>query len=104
VAATYAFRGELWRYPGESSWHFITLPVDLAEEVREDAVAVRKAFGSVKVRASTAGERWRTSLFWDSTSGSYLLPLKKSVRTAAGIRAGDEVDVALALELGPGPN
>ena len=106
MAATYAFRGELWHYPEEAGWHFITLPLDLAEEFRDDAVGVVKAFGSVKVGASIAGERWRTSLFWDSKSSSYLLPVKKSVRTAAGIRAGDEVavELELQLELEPGPN
>lgn len=97
MAASYSFRGELWLYPDEAGWHFITLPLDLAEELRDDAAAVRKAFGSVKVGASVAGHRWSTSLFWDSKSSSYLLPVKKSVRAAAGIREGDEVDVELEL-------
>ncbi|SDP57858.1 protein of unknown function [Arthrobacter sp. ok909] len=100
MTASYSFRGELWHYPEESGWHFITLPWDLAEELRDDAAPFRKAFGSVKVTAYIAGQRWSTSLFPDSKSGSYLLPVKKGIRTAAGIRAGDEVDVELQLEPG----
>lgn len=100
VTTSYSFRGELWHYPGESGWHFITLPRDLAEELREDAAPFRKAFGSVKVTASIAGQRWSTSLFPISRSNSYVLPVKKGIRTAAGIRAGDEVDVELDLQLG----
>ncbi|GAA2134710.1 DUF1905 domain-containing protein [Arthrobacter humicola] len=100
MTASYAFRGELWHYPEEAGWHFITMPPDLAEELRDDAAPFRKAFGSVKVTVSIAGQRWSTSVFPDSKSGSYFLPVKKSVRTAAGIRAGDEVDVVLQLELG----
>jgi len=100
VTASYAFRGELWHYPEESGWHFITLPQDVAEELRDGAAPFAKAFGSVKVTASVAGQRWSTSVFPDTRSGSYLLPVKKGIRTAAGIGAGDEVDVELELELG----
>ena len=100
MTASYAFRGELWHYPEESGWHFITLPQDVAEELRDGAAPFAKAFGSVKVTASVAGQRWSTSVFPDTRSGSYLLPVKKGIRTAAGIGAGDEVDVELELGLG----
>jgi hypothetical protein len=95
---TYTFRGELWLYPDEAGWHFITLPEDVGEQLREDSAPLRKGFGSVRVSASIAGHRWSTSVFPDSKTSSYLLPVKKAVRTAAGIRAGDEVDVELNLQ------
>lgn len=98
VTTSYAFRAELWLYPGDSGWHFLTLPEDLADEVREESAAFRKGFGSVKVAASIAGHRWETSLFPDSRSRSYLLPVKKAVRTAAGVSAGDEVDVVFTFQ------
>jgi hypothetical protein len=87
----------LWLYPGESAWHFITLPVDIAEEIREEFAGFRKEFGSVKVAADIAGEHWQTSIFPDAGSGSYLLPVKRAVRAAAGISAGDDVDVRLVI-------
>ncbi|AXJ10247.1 DUF1905 domain-containing protein [Arthrobacter sp. PM3] len=100
MRTSYSFRGELWHYPEASGWHFITLPRDLADELGDAAAPFAKAFGSVKVTASIARQRWSTSLFPDSRSGSYLLPVKKAIRTAAHIRAGDEVDVELELEPG----
>lgn len=99
MTATYKFRGELWHLPEEAGWHFVTLPQDLAEQLREDSAAFRKGFGSVRVNASIGGHRWSTSVFPDAKTSSYLLPVKKAVRTAAGIRAGDEVDVELSLLL-----
>ena len=57
----------------------------------------RKGFGSIKVTAEIAGHMWQTSVFPDSKSGSYLLPVKKSVRAAARISAGDEVEVRLSI-------
>ena len=98
MTGAYFFRGELWQYPEQAGWHFITLPRDLAEELQDDAGPFRKAFGSLKVGVVIGGQRWSTSLFPDSRSSSYLLPVKKAIRTAAGIRVGDEVDVELELE------
>ena len=99
VTATYSFRGELWLYPDASGWHFITLPPDLSDEIKDEAAPFRKGFGSVKVTASIAGNSWATSIFPESKSQSYVLPVKKAIRTAAGIRAGDDVDVELVLVL-----
>ena len=98
VTSSYSFRAELWRYPDESGWHFLTLPVEVADDLREEAAVFRKGFGSVKVTAEISGHIWQTSVFPDSKSGSYLLPVKKAIRDAAGISAGDEVAVRLAIQ------
>ena len=100
MTSSYSFRAPLWHYPGEAGWHFLTLPADVAEDLREEGAAFRQGFGSVKVTAEIAGHAWQTSVFPDSKSGSYLLPVKKAVRDAARISAGD--DVAVQLEIQPG--
>jgi hypothetical protein len=46
----YTVTGELWRHAGAGAWHFVTLPPELADEVRARSVA--KPFGSVRVRAT----------------------------------------------------
>jgi hypothetical protein len=103
VTSSYSFRAELWRYPGEAGWYFLTLPADLADDLREEAAAFRKSFGSVKVMAEISGHTWQTSVFPDSKKGSYVLPVKKAVRTAARISAGDEVSVQLTIQADTGP-
>jgi len=97
---TLAFDAPLWRVPGESGWHFITLPVEIAADIREQTAPQRRGFGSVKVTATVAGRTWSTSLFPDAQTGSYLLPVKKSVREAAGIHSGDSVSVRLDVAAG----
>ncbi|HSO16716.1 MAG TPA: DUF1905 domain-containing protein [Arthrobacter sp.] len=97
MALSYTFTARLWLYPGEAGWHFLTVPDGVSGEIREEAAALRQGFGSIKVTAAIAGHRWSTSLFPDSRSGSYLLPVKKAIRTAAGIEAGDEVRVQLQV-------
>lgn len=97
MALAYAFTATLWHYPGEAGWHFLTLPEPLAAEIREDTAMFRRGFGSVRITATVSGHNWSTSLFPDSKTGTYLLPVKKAIRTAAGLEAGDQVTVRLEV-------
>jgi hypothetical protein len=92
------FEAELWRYPGESGWCFVTLPVTLAEEIRElTDGGTRRGFGSVRVSVTVGSTTWSTSVFPDSSSGSYVLPVKQAVRRAESLEVGDPVPVSLTL-------
>jgi hypothetical protein len=89
--------GVLWLWSGDGgSWHFITIPEDLAGEIRAQGLARRVGFGSVRVEATIKDIRWRTSVF-PQKSGGYILPVKKEVRVRADIAAGDDVTVMLRL-------
>jgi hypothetical protein len=96
---TYRFRAELWIYPGQNPWYFVTLPFDHADEIDEitSATATQRGFGSVRVRVTVGGSTWNTSVFPDSKTKSYVLPVKKQVRTAEGLTEGAPVDVMLEL-------
>lgn len=80
----------------EGSVHFMTLPDELADEVRVRAMETPRGFGSVKVECSIGEVCWRTSLF-PVKSGGYFLPVKIAVCRQVGIAAGDEVTVSLEL-------
>ncbi|HEX7716025.1 MAG TPA: DUF1905 domain-containing protein [Marmoricola sp.] len=94
----YAFRAELWRWEAQttSAWYFVTLPADLAADLRVEAGPPR-GFGSVRVEATIGGSTWRTSVFPESGAGSFVLPVKKAVRTAEGLEEGDSCAVVLRL-------
>jgi len=49
----------------------------------------------VQVRVGAAV--WRTSVFPDSESGCFVLPIKRAVREANGVEAGDEIEVGLEV-------
>jgi len=91
------FTGQLWIWTGEGgSWHFVTVPEELSGEIRAHAMAAMRGFGSVRVEACIHDVSWLTSVF-PIRSGGYLLPVKKAVRSKAGIVANDEVEVTLEL-------
>jgi len=89
--------GPLWLWTGEGgSWHFITVPDEQSDEIRAHCLAMMRGFKSARVEATIDAVNWRTSVF-PMKSGGYFLPVKKEVRCRAGIAAGDEVTVTLAL-------
>ena len=96
------FTAELWRWTARKestdagAWCFVTLPVDLADEVRERAGEPR-GFGSVRVRARVGSTTWDTSVFPDAGSGSFVLPVKKAVHTSAGVTEGDLLTVTVSV-------
>lgn len=95
----YRFTTELWEHAGESAWHFVTLPEDCADEITAVTDGRRRGFGSVRVEVTLGPTTWRTSIFPDKSSGSFVLPVKKPVRSAAKVGAGDLVEVELTLLL-----
>lgn len=90
------FAAPLFRWAG-GNWYFIALPETAAAEARFDAAGTRGGFGSIKVLARIGSSEFRTSLFPDKGRGTFLLPVKKSVRMANGIDEQDLVDVSLEV-------
>lgn len=94
----HTFSAELWRYDGEAAWYFVSLPAELADAIRhENGPLASSGFGSVKVGVRIGSSQWATSVFPDRRRGTYLLPVKKSVRLAEGLESGDPVTVELTV-------
>lgn len=92
---TFTFTGTLWRYSGKGAWHFVTLPPEVADAIR--FFRPSKGFTPVAVTAEIGSSRWKTSVFPDSKSGSFLLAVKGEVRKAEAIGHGDAVSVTLRI-------
>jgi len=90
------FEGLLWEYEGDTPWVFVTLPGADADDIRE-VVPHPGGFGSVPVEATIGDVVWRTSVFPDKGSGSFVLPVKRRVRDRAGIDVGDTAPIELRI-------
>lgn len=93
----YPFTARLWQHGGADGWHFLTLPEDLAEEIREIASGHPRPFGTVATIVTIGSTTWSTSLFADRRRGSYVLPIKREVRRSAGLLCGDQVECRIEL-------
>jgi len=91
----FTFEAELWRWPGNAAWHFVSLPIDAADEI-EDRYGTSGGFGAVKVDVRIGATEWSTSIFPDSKSGTYVLPVKRQVRDREGIADGDVATVTVS--------
>ena len=93
------FDAELWIWDARrnDSWTFVSLPADASDEIRDVAGGLGRGFGSVRVRVTLGGTSWTTSVFPDSTRGAYVLPIKRDVRRAEAVEAGDVATVTVEL-------
>lgn len=97
---TWTFDAELWRWDGPAAWIFISVPEDVADDIADLAETMPRAgFGSVRVHVSIGSSRWTTSLFPDKARGTYLLPVKKAVRTAESLDEGDIAHIEVTLSI-----
>lgn len=87
------FTAEIWRHDGPAAWYFISLPDDLADELRSEYAHRQKAFGSLAVLARVGGTEWKTSVFYDRKRATYLLPVKVGVRKSEDLEDGDLVEL-----------
>ena len=90
------FEAELWQWRGDRGWHFVTLPTQAAAEIA-DRVPGRAGFGSVKVIATIGDSTWPTSIFPAKEAQSFVLPVKRQVRDANEVVAGDHLSVQLRV-------
>jgi hypothetical protein len=94
---TFEFAAPLWRHPGADGWHFVSVPEEISDDIRDLTAGLRRGFGSVRVAVTVGRTSWRTSVFPAGRQGTFLLPMKKSVRAAEGLEAGDDVPMRLEL-------
>lgn len=93
--SSHSFMAKIWVWPGESAqWRFITVPKSMSEKIKR-TVKVKRGFGSIRVHVKVGKTIWDTSIFPDSKSGTYLLPVKASVRRAEGIEDGEVISVEI---------
>ena len=97
----HAFVADLWIWDArrQDTWTFVTVPPEISRALEDVAEArgPRAGFGSIRVEVRVGPSTWRTSVFPDSGSGCFVLPIKKSVRKANGVRVGDPITVALRV-------
>jgi Domain of unknown function (DUF1905) len=94
-----AFDAELWIWDARraDTWTFVSLPAEASEDILDLAGGSRRGFGSLRVRVTVGDSTWKTSIFPDSARGSYVLPIKRAVRTAEALQPGDIATVNVEL-------
>nr|WP_269330288.1 DUF1905 domain-containing protein [Kineosporia babensis] len=82
-----------WR--GPAPFHFLRVPEELCDDLRELAKDVTYGWGMVPVSVRIGTSTWETSL-WPK-DGGYLLPVKDRVRRHEQLELGDVVRLGLRV-------
>lgn len=100
MTGAHRFQATLYYWRDDpTSWVFVDLPPDVADEIDDEAFSsgLHRGFGSIRVRASIGATTWETSLFLSTGHGTFVLPVKKPVRHAEGVDVGDQVTVGVSV-------
>lgn len=87
------FSGTMHRWVNNPSIYLVSVPKELSDEIKEISEGLTNGWGSLKVEATIGSTVWRTSIFPDSKSGLFDLPLKAEVRKKNNLKAGSLVKV-----------
>jgi hypothetical protein len=96
-AQHYKMRVKVWLYHGKAAWFFVTVSKKQSQEIRFLSRERQSAWGSVRVTATIGKTAWKTSIFPDKKTGTYVLPLKAEIRKKEKIAIGQTLLVNLAV-------
>ncbi len=97
MGSPFTFDAAVWEWDGTAAWHFVSLPEDVADDIEERYGHAAAGFGSLRVEVTIGRTTWQTSVFPDSKRATYVLPVKKAVRSAEGLAVGSVATVTLRV-------
>ncbi len=93
----YEFVAKVWQYEGPNGWYFVSLPTDIAVEIRESLKWQEEGWGRMKAVALIGNSQWDTAIWFDKKQNTYLLPIKATVRKKEGLEVDKEVRVVVGV-------
>jgi hypothetical protein len=93
----FSILSEVFLYPGMAGWHFVGIPKKQSIEIKKLFGVKAKGWGSIPVKVELGSTKWKTSIFPDKKSGTYLLPLKADVRKKEGILNKDKIKFTIEI-------
>lgn len=92
-----SFAGPVWEWRGPAPYFFVTVPEAESGMIQAASEIVTYGWGMIPVAVVIGDTAFTTSL-WPK-DGGYVLPLKDTVRRAAGIVLGADVTATLTIDL-----
>jgi hypothetical protein len=91
----FSFLGTVWEWRGPAPYHFVSVPLEVANEIKELASAVSYGWGMIPVSGRIGPTTFSTSLW--AKNGTYAVPLKDAVRKAEQISLNDTISISISL-------
>jgi hypothetical protein len=91
----FSFSANMWEWRGPAPFYFLSLPIELADEIKAAVSVLSYGWGMIPVIATIQGREFKTSMF--SKNGTYVLPIKNEVRLPLKLQVDDQIEVSLRL-------
>lgn len=91
----YNFFEKVWQHSSPGGWYFVSLPKNMANEIRETLKSEEEGWGRLKATAEIGKSQWKTAIWFDTKQNTYLLPVKADIRKKENIDAGKNVSVTI---------
>ena len=93
----YHFEARPWQYEGPNGWIFVSLPTNISKEIRDSLQTEEEGWGRLKTTAKIGRTEWKTAIWFDTKSKTYLLPLKAEVRQKESIMLNKKIIATIFL-------
>lgn len=93
----YTFIAKVWQYDGPNGWFFVSLPVEMSKEIRDNLKWQEEGWGRLKATAQIENVEWKTAIWFDTKSNTYLLPLKADIRKKCSIEKEQILEIILKV-------
>ncbi|MRI01593.1 DUF1905 domain-containing protein [Kriegella sp. EG-1] len=91
----YRFTSKMWQHDSPGGWYFVSLPIIISKEIRENLGWQEEGWGRMKSFAAIEEVQWDTAIWFDSKSDTYVLPIKSEIRKKAGIELNTEIEIRI---------
>jgi hypothetical protein len=92
-------KAKVWIYSGKGAWHFVSIPAEIAINIDRIHKHEKRGWGSLPVIVQLGESTWKTSIFPDKKTNTYILPLKADIRKKEKINEGDEREFTIQIEV-----
>ncbi len=89
-------RAKIWTH--KSRWFLITVPDRAGKTIKHRFGHTEKGWGSIPVEVNTRSFAWKTSIFYDKRSGSYIMLIKKVAREKNKVKKGSTLSFELRIK------
>lgn len=100
IGLEYQFTTKPYRYsvsPEMTGWTFVSLPREIAIEIRDNFKRLEEGWGRMKVIARIGNSEWQTAIWFDTKQDTYLLPLKALIRKKENIIYEEDIRVTILI-------
>ena len=91
----YQFNTHMWRHNAPGGWHFISIPMDISKEIRQNLQWQEEGWGRMKATAMIGETRWESAIWFDTKMDCYLLPIKAEIRKRTQIELGQDTKMSI---------